>query len=108
MIDGVLGDSIGAHGIAHHVQLLEAEGIYEVREMLSEDRIAQFVHRLVREAKTDAVESEDLKMLRQRRNVSPPAVFPARAGAASVDEDERHTLTGYDETCLDSTCIDEK
>jgi hypothetical protein len=47
-------------------------------------------------------------MLRQRRNVLPPAIFPARPRAAAVDEDERHTLTGYDETCLDSICVDEK
>jgi hypothetical protein len=76
--------------------------------MPGEHRIAEFVLGCVRETETDAVESEDLKMLRQDRNVSPPAIFTARAGTASVDEDYRPTLTCYNETCLDSICVDEK
>jgi hypothetical protein len=55
----------------------EADSIYKVRKMAGEQRIAEFILGLVRESETDAVESEDLKMLRQGRNVSPPAIFPA-------------------------------
>jgi len=79
-IESVPRDSIGAHGVADHVHLLQADSIDEVRKVPGEHRIAEFVLGCVREAETDAVESEDLKMLRQDRNVSPPAIFPLEPG----------------------------